>query len=231
MSITQPKGGMFRHFKGIRAVIEPTDEKAYRRRLPEVFEMPEQPRITVFVADYITVFPWPMTRYQEGAVLLKCAYRGQEYWHCLTMPVTRRVPMWGGRRMGYPKFIADEIFLRPQEENWEGKVTYKGRILLNMTFTPGFNRELSDTETVFTQENRFFFGRSINLVPPKKGPAVYTSNMDHRQEARWNPTHGLVKLSVDPGEEVSGLFDPGTDHMGMYNEFFGGINLVPERLG
>ena len=90
---------------------------------------------------------------------------------------------------------------------------------------------MSETEAAFTQENRFFFGRSINLAPPKKGPAVYSVHLDHRQEAGWNPTHGLVKVQVDPGEEISGLFDQGKDHVGMYNEFSGGINLNPVRLG
>jgi hypothetical protein len=49
--------------------------------------------------------------------------------------------------------------------------------------------------------------------------------LDHKQEPRWNPVFGMVKVTVDPGEEVSGLFDPGTEHIGMYNEFRGGINL------
>jgi hypothetical protein len=231
MSMRKPKNGMFRHFKGIRALIEPTDEKAYRRRLPEAFEMPELPQITIFVADYIKMFPWPMTRYQEGASLLKCRYRGKEFWHVLTMPVTDRVAMWGGRRMGYPKFIADEIVLRQEDENWTGKVTHQGRPLLSLSFAPGFNRELTEPETSFTKESVFFSGSSINLVPPKKGPAVVWVKLVHQVEPRWNPTHGLVKVGVDPGEEISGLFDPGKEHIGMFNEFKGGMNLDPERLG
>jgi hypothetical protein len=231
MSLTKPKGGMFRHFRGIKTIIPTSDPDRYRKVLPDAFEMPEPPLIMAFVADYIKVVPWPMSRYQEGATFLKCLYQGKEYWYCLTMPVTKRVPMWGGRRIGYPKYIADKITLVQDGENWKGDVTHRGACRLGLEFTSGIDREPAAFEKSFVDQESFFYGYSLNLVPPKKGPAVFTVTFDHRVEPNWNPALGMIRIEVDGTEEVSGLFDPEQAYIGMFNEFFGAINLIEQKLG
>jgi hypothetical protein len=231
VSLTKPKGGMFRRFRGIKTILDTSDPDRYRKVLPDIFEMPDPPLILAFAADYIKVVPWPMTRYQEGAWFLKCIYMGKEYWYCLTMPVTKRIPMWGGRRIGYPKYIADKITLKHDGENWEGNVTHRGACRLGLKFTAGIDRELEAFERPFVDTESFFYGSSLNLVPPKKGPSVFTVTLDHKVEPIWKPVFGMVRIKVDGTEEVSGLFDPEKTYIGMFNEFSGAINLIEHRIG
>lgn len=231
MSLTKPKSGMFRHFRGIKTILPTSDADRYRKVLPDVFEMPDTPLIMAFVADYIKVVPWPMTRYLEGATFLRCVYQDKHYWYCLTMPVTKRVPMWGGRRIGYPKYKADAITLTQEGENWKGNVTHRGACRLGLDFTSGIERELSAFEKSFLDQESFFYGYSLNLVPPKKGPAVFTVTLDHRVEPNWKPISGMARIEVDGTEELSGLFDPGKSYIGMFNEFAGGINLIEQKIG
>ena len=231
MSLTKPKNGMFRKFRGIRTIIDKIDEQLYRKMLPKYFNLPEIPLVTLFVVDYIKVFPWPMSRYQEGAAFLKCRYRDEEYWYVYTMPVTKRVPMWGGRNIGYPKYIADDIFLKQENEEWIGKVIHKNRCILSLSFSPGLDRDPRESEKKFIiNESSFLLGRSIVLSPPGQGPAIKTTILEHKVEANWNPSYGMVKVEVDGGEELDGLFDKEEKYVGMYNEFIGGININPKQL-
>ena len=73
--IFEPQGGMYREFEGLTTHLEPQDLSLYRKLLPEPFSIPTLPIITIFVADYLRVIPWPSTRYQEWSVLLKCVIR------------------------------------------------------------------------------------------------------------------------------------------------------------
>jgi len=49
-------------------------------------------------------------------------------------------------------------------------------------------------------------------------------------EANWSPSYGMIKVDVDEGEEIDGLFDKEEAYIGMFNEFRGGINLNPQRV-
>jgi hypothetical protein len=51
-----PQGGMFRELKGITTHFVPRDVELYRKLLPEPFTMPEQPVVTIFLADYQIVY-------------------------------------------------------------------------------------------------------------------------------------------------------------------------------
>ena len=230
MSLTKPKNGMFREFRGIRTIIDRINEQKYRDMLPKPFEPHEIPQISLFVADYMKVFPWPMTRYQEGAVSLKCRYRGDEYWYVYTMPVTKRIPMWGGRRMGFPKYIADEIVLSQENDEWTGEVIHKNRRKLRLSFSVGLDRDPRGPENILVSERSFFVGKSINLCPPSQGPGVMTAELEHKVIDNWNPYYGMMKVDVDAGEPIDGLFDREDRYIGMYNEFIGGINLNPQKL-
>ena len=82
------KRGMFRQFHGIYTLVKPANIELYRSLLPVPLEMPERPLVLIFTVDYVKVYPWPMTRYQEAAISLRCKYNGEEGWHVKTMPVT-----------------------------------------------------------------------------------------------------------------------------------------------
>lgn len=84
----QPAKGMFREFSGVKTYLEPRDPALYRSLLPDPFSMPDAPVVMIFVADYVKVVPWPMTRYQEWAVGLKCVVKGEESWCVTNIAVT-----------------------------------------------------------------------------------------------------------------------------------------------
>ncbi len=231
MSSLKPQKGMFRKFRGIRTIIDSVDEHRYRKMLPKAFEPHETPLITLFIADYIKVFPWPMTRYQEGAAFLNCRYRGKAHWYVYTMPVTKRVPMQGGRQIGYPKYIADEIFLRRENGAWIGNVIHKNRCKLCLSFSTGLDRDPREPEKIWVMNKKsLFLGKSIVLCPPGEGPAIKTTIMEHKVNANWNPNYGMVKVDMDAKEPLDGLFDKEKKYVGMYNEFTGGINIIPQQL-
>jgi hypothetical protein len=94
--IFEPRGGMYREFEGLTTHLEPKDLALYRKLLPESFSIPSQPLVTIFVADYLRVIPWPSKRYQEWSVLLKSEWKREVGWYPVTMPVTTRIAIAGG---------------------------------------------------------------------------------------------------------------------------------------
>jgi hypothetical protein len=230
MSLTKPKNGMFRKFFGINSLIHPVNTAKCRELLPDQFDMPKTPQASAFVVDYTDVYPWPMTRYQEGAIFIKCLFAGKEYWYTYTMPVTKFVPMWGGRGMGFPKYMADSILLNKSSDACQGTVTHKGKTKLKLDFTKGLKAEPFESERFITEERSFFIGSVINLHPPSKGPKVIFVDLLHQVAPKWNPTYGMVRIDCDQSETLYGLFDHQKEYFGVYNEFEGGINLDPIRL-
>jgi len=230
MSLMKPKNGMFRKFYGINSLISPVDESKYRELLPDQFDEHEAPQASAFIVHYQSVFPWPMTSYHEGAIFLKCMFDGKEYWYTYTMPVTKYVPMWGGRNMGFPKYVADSITLIQSDQSWEGIVSHRKRTKLSLRFVPGLEAGPGPSEKFVIDQKAFFFGNGINLLPPSKGPKVITVDLLHQVEPNWNPQYGMVKINSDKTESHYGLFDTSKDYFGFYNEFDGGINLDPIRL-
>lgn len=230
MSLFKPKNGMFKKFYGINALIHPVNSSKCRELLPEQFDMPEIPQASAFVADYVDVFPWPMTRYKEGAIFIKCLFETKEYWYTYTMPVTKVVPMWGGRFMGFPKYIADSISINKSNDSWEGTVFHKEKIKLKLDFKKGLTKEPGEQERFITQQRSFFIGNGINLYPPSKGPKVIFVDLIHQIVPKWNPVYGMVRIGCDSSEKHFGLFDHQKAYFGSYNEFEGGINLDAIRL-
>ncbi len=104
-----PSGGQFREYYGVTAHLEPQDLSLYRQLLPSPLTVPSRPIVTLYIVDFVRVARWPLTRYQEWSVLLKCGLYGHEGWCSVTMPVTKWVPMKGGRHIGFPKYLTDEI--------------------------------------------------------------------------------------------------------------------------
>ena len=159
-----PTGGMLREFFGVKTYLEPKDHSLYRRLLPEPFSMPDQPIVMIFVADYAKVF-WPIPRYRELAVVLKGICKGEEAWHVITMPVTKWLPMLGGRYLGFPKYIAEEITLTRDGENWNAQGRHKGVLQLALEFQPGITRQLAQWEKELLGMRRSSLTMSISLFP------------------------------------------------------------------
>ncbi len=227
--IFEPRGGMFREFEGLTTHFEPKNFSLYRKLLPEAFGIPSQPVVTIYVADFIRVVPWPMTRYQEWSVLLKSEWKGKEGWYSITMPVTKWVAMAGGRYLGFPKYIADEITLARSGETRLATAKYKGVVQLALEFQPGITRQFAPWQKELAENESFFKGDAHQLVPPGRGPWAQKITLCHVTEPKWSPVHGMIRVRADPGELWAGLVPDAGEFPGTYNYFIGGINLMAER--
>jgi hypothetical protein len=225
------KHGMFRQFHGVFTAVEPANLELYRSLLPQPLEMPKRPMVSIFVVDYVKVFPWPMTRYQEAAVSLRCKYNGEEGWHVKTMPVTKSVPNWGGRGLGFPKYVADMITLQSSGQSWKGEVKQAGETKLALEFTSENMRKLTADEEELMKSRANQLKEPIFLfVPPDKGPILQKVMVVQKVDPQWKAKQGMVKITIAPKEPWAGLVPDGTKAPGLFQEFTGGAILVPIKL-
>jgi acetoacetate decarboxylase len=202
----------------IMTLAQPDDLALYRKLLPAQFDIPTHPLVGLVVVDYVEVRPWPLTRYQEGYIVLRASYRGEEGWHCIFMPVTKRVAMWGGRSMGFPKYLADKITLDPNGDGWRGEVIHGGTSRLLLTFTPGEVKE----EPVYLREKWDLGGPVFQLRPPAKGPAVQVVRSSELGKPEIKTTYGYVTVTIGAAEPGAGLVKPGTTLPGVFIKKTGG---------
>jgi acetoacetate decarboxylase len=222
--------GTFQEFYGIFTAVEPANLELYRSLLPDVFDMPEQPGVGLFVVNYNEVNPWPMIPYLEGAVVLRASYKGEEGWHVITMPVTERVPCEGGRYLGFPKYVTD-VTLWPSRGKWRGVVKREGTALLTLEYTPGIQRELTPIEEEYLQKNLSRINEPVfQLVPPGEGPKLNKIRSVHLVPPTWSDEVGMVRITIDKSEPWAGLIAPGAESIGFLQKFDGGSSLVPNQL-
>jgi len=223
--------GILREFHGIFTFVEPEDTELYSSLMREPMRVPERPVVSLIVIDYVMVGPWPMTRYQEGAVALRCKCGGEEGWHVKTMPVTKWVPCKAGQIMGFPKYIADEIPLRETGDGWLGEVRYQGRTMLSLKYRRGDMREFQPWEKELMEGGPARLEEPIFLfVPPEKGSRFQKVMIERGLPDQWTMEDGMVRVSIDESEPWAGLISPGTEIPGRFQKFSGGIILVPKKL-
>jgi len=223
--------GMWQDYHGIYTTFEPADLKLYRKLLPDILDMPDQPLVTLFVVDYVTVVPFPMSPYLEGSVAIKCKYKGEDGWHILSMPVTTTVANIAGRLIGFPKYVADEVALIKKDPGTIGVVRHKGSVKLSLEYTPGLGREITDEEkriielgAVGAEEPRFL------LVPPAKGPVLKRVIMAERVPTKWEKETGVVKIHIKPDDPWAGLVAAGAEKVGQFNHFVGGKIMLNKKV-
>jgi hypothetical protein len=221
---------MYREFEGLTTHFKPQDLALYRKLLPGPFEVPGVPIVTIFVADYLRVVPWPATHYQEWSVLLKSSWHGDEGWYCLTMGVTKWRAMAGGRYLGFPKYVADEITVTAKGEIRSALAKNKGCTQLALEFRPGVTRPLTPWESQLVNNVSFFKGSVHLLVPPGLGPRAQKAMLSHVTEPKWSCEQGMIKMRVDPSESWVHLIPDEGPFPGTYNHFVGGANIVITRL-
>jgi hypothetical protein len=184
--------------RGITTAFPPADLGLYRSLLPESFDMPDEPLVAVSVVDYYDV-TLPLVPYREGFVALQCEYQGRTGWHVLTMPVDDETSSIGGRSIGFPKYVADEITLEEQRGGWIGRVVHEGRTVMEITFIAQGNAEPAtegESPVVF------------QLLPPGQGPEIYEVSTVTSGERRTVTTSGLATVRADAGEPWAGLLGP-----------------------
>jgi hypothetical protein len=192
----------FRGQRGITAAFPPADVGLYRSLLPESFDMPDQPLVVMTVVNYYNV-SLPLVPYHEGYVLLQCAYQGSIGWYVLTLPVDNETADAGGRAIGFPKYVADEITLEEQEGGWTGRVVHGGRAVIEIVFTPEAGAQPVTGTTSGGGDVVF------NLVPPNEGHTVFEVKSDISGQRKTTTTAGSATVKADAGEPWAGLLGPG----------------------
>jgi hypothetical protein len=211
----------FQGQRGVTVAFPPADVGFYRSLLPESFDMPDQPLVAVSVVDYYDV-TLPLVPYREGYVALQCQYQGRTGWHVVTMPVDDETSSAGGRAIGFPKYVADEITLEEQEGGWSGRVVYEGRTVMEIAFTA------TGSAAPATEG-----GGSLvfQLLPPGEGPAVYEVNTVASGERSTVATPGSATVRADAGEPWAGLLGPeGSAVWASFEEVTGNWWLEPTQL-
>ena len=171
-------GPMYQEFDGVFVFYRPRDPKAYRELLPDVFRMPDDPLVKVFVADYYKMKPGTISPYLEAAVFLLVRYKGKDAWHCVSMPVTSEVARrLGIRLLGFPKVMGDVKFVRGDDE-WTGELELKG--------VPGMSIKLQAEGHVVTEDERRWFDRLADIPSLNIAGGQVTNPMPQAGMSRRN---------------------------------------------
>ncbi len=223
--------GAFYEFHGINVVVEPKNIDLYKSMLPKPLQMPERPMVVMFFIDYKSVGPWPFTPYLESAIALRCKYNGVEGWHVKTMPVTAQVANTGGRMMGFPKYIADQITLRQDGTGWNGELRHKGRSVMSLHYRKGLTRALAPWEKKLIDSGALHFDEPIFLfVPPDKGPRLQRVMFEKIKPEQWKTEMGIGRIVIDKDEPWAGLVPSGTEAPAFFQQFTGGRSLTQYKL-
>jgi len=215
---------MWQDMRGIITMVEPADLTVYRKLLPDQFAMPDEPMVGVYVFDFLDTEPWPVTftkvlkPYREATILLRCTYKDQVGWYSLTMPVTDEAADIGGRRLGFPKYVADNIVLAQADSGWVGTVDHQGKKPISLEFTPRPRAEMGKLAPL---KDEFMQGKGsaaeikgpfILLRPPGKGPKVNVILCS--PPSRVAIETGMVR--IDLAEPWNTLVPRGTVSVGLF---------------
>lgn len=223
--------GMWQDYHGVFTTFQPVDLELYRKLLPDDLDMPEDPMVSMFVVDYVTVVPFPMSPYLEGSVAIKCKYNGEDGWHVLSMPVTKKIANIAGRLIGYPKYVADEIVIEKNGRGIHGIVRHQGNVKISLDYTPEMTRALtSEEEAALAIGSKGAAEPRFLLVPPAKGPTLKRIIVEERIPANWDVEQGLVKIHIEPDDPWAGLVKDGTVTAGQFKKFTGGNIMLNEKV-
>lgn len=145
----------------------------------------------------------PLTPYSEGYVVMQCRCQGRTGWYVLTMPVDEETANAGGRYLGFPKYVADEIGLVETDGVWSGRVAHEGRTVMQVTFTPKAGAHPVETSSTDAGLPCFL------LVPPAEGPLVNEVVTELSEPRRTVTTAGSATVEADPDEAWAGLLPAG----------------------
>ena len=97
---------------GIFMYYETDNTEVYQSLIPDQFEMPSRMVVFAFFNDFYEL-DYGATPYKENAISILVKYQGEEFFHCVYMPVTDEHSMWAGiLGLGLPKTIGEINFYR-----------------------------------------------------------------------------------------------------------------------
>lgn len=97
---------------GIFMYYETLNTTVYQSLIPDEFNMPNRMIVFAFFNDFYEL-DYGATPYKENAISILVEYQGEEFFHCIYMPVTNEYSMWAGiLGLGLPKTWGDINFYR-----------------------------------------------------------------------------------------------------------------------
>ena len=97
---------------GIFMYYETDNLEAYQSLIPDEFNMPSRMLVYAFINDFYEL-DYGAIPYKENAIFILVEYQGEEFWHCVYMPVTDEHSMWAGIiGLGLPKTLGEINFTR-----------------------------------------------------------------------------------------------------------------------
>ena len=223
----------FKKFHGISAIIDPSDRELYRRLLPDVFDMPDKPLVSLTVVEYVHIAAWPLLMsYREGAIALNSLYEDEKGWFILDMPVTKGLAAMTGRRIGFPKKRVESIEFVPVRGIWRGEVAADGKDMFSVDLSPdeAYPRFEHDRPTCTVPAPVL---EASHLVrPPRVGSKPRRAWLQVRSVVRETPMlPGTAQVSVDASEDWAPLIDETRSWPGVYFQFWGGASISHRSLG
>jgi len=190
----------YQEYDGIMLFYTPKDVTVYRELLPAVFDLPDQPLVEVFVFDFYKMAPGGLEPYREAAIFLLGNYKGEQIWHCITMPVTSERARI--RNQGYPKVLAEVTLVR-KSPLFSGILKAKGKTIMELTL---------DTEgrTVNPKEKDWFVrltgipslnflnGKLIDPMPRSGKPRINILDLSEKYPDIFKVRVGKAVLTTFP---------------------------------
>jgi len=194
---------MYKEFDGVMLFYTPKDTATYRALLPDAFDLPDNPLVEVFVIDYYKMAPWALEPYREVAVFLLAKYKGEEIWHCITMPVTsERARIGGIRNLGYPKVLAEVIFDR-KAPIFSGSLKADGKTILELSLDTQ-DRSVTDKEREWFRRLtgipslNFRNGKLIDPVPAARQAKTNMLELSEKYPQTFKVQVGRATLTGHP---------------------------------
>ena len=186
-------------FDGIHVFYTTKNIQTYRELLPLVFDMPDEPLVWAFVADYYKMDSATQP-YLEAAIFLLANYKGEKAWHCITMPVTSDDARKGGiKNLGYPKIMGD-VTLNRGASMYTGTLAIQGKTVMTITLEVK-NNEVSKSEEEWFRKLAGI--RSLNILngqvfEPKFGDRVNLLETSRKFPDKFMIQAGRSELMLAP---------------------------------
>ncbi|TCS37843.1 dienelactone hydrolase [Paucimonas lemoignei] len=127
------EASLYQRFSNIVADFSPADLEAYRRHLPQGYDMPAHPYVRVSVTTWERM-GLPQRPYRLAQLSILASKDGDNVWYLLAMPETDWLAVEAGKAIGFPKFIADIDIQRSLGDQWQVSVRRDGATLAEVAF-------------------------------------------------------------------------------------------------
>jgi len=129
--------------QGIFMYYETENRELYQSLIPDEFEIPSRTIVFSFFNDFYKL-DYGATPYKENAISILVEYQGEEFFHCVYMPVTDEHSMLAGiYGLGLPKTMG-EISFTDNTPYYHGECTIPSGGTMNMSV---------DTENFTIEDN------------------------------------------------------------------------------